>query len=133
MKLIILCLDAANMHHPFPRVSRRFESVYTLQGKNLTTPHTWAMRAPRVATVHNDYQRVELSRTHLTLVPSSTHMPWRTHRGWPEHSHCTPMKYGGMSSNPATVEATQFGDTKKSHMHSYISNACSFEPNRHGH
>jgi hypothetical protein len=43
----------------------------TLQGNNLTTWHTWATQAPRVATIRNDYQRVETG-SYLALVSSST-------------------------------------------------------------
>jgi hypothetical protein len=53
MKVELLCLDSVNKHQPFLRLSQRFESVYTLQGKNLTTRHTRAKRAPQVAIVHN--------------------------------------------------------------------------------
>jgi hypothetical protein len=30
-------LGVASSHHSYPRVPQRFESIYTLQGKNLTT------------------------------------------------------------------------------------------------
>jgi hypothetical protein len=53
------------------------------KGINLTAWHTQARRAPRVATIHD----VTKSRagSYLTLVPSSTRIPQRTHRGWLEH------------------------------------------------
>jgi hypothetical protein len=53
------------------------------KGINLTTWHPRARRAPRAATVHDAVK--ELGGSYLTLVPSSTHMPRRTHRGWPKH------------------------------------------------
>jgi hypothetical protein len=34
MKVELLRLDSASKAHPYPRVSRRFESIYTLQGIN---------------------------------------------------------------------------------------------------
>jgi hypothetical protein len=30
-------MTATSKYHPYPRVSRRLESIYTLQGNNLTT------------------------------------------------------------------------------------------------
>jgi hypothetical protein len=41
MKVELLCLDSVNKHQPFLRLSQRFESVYTLQGKKSdNTTHT---------------------------------------------------------------------------------------------
>jgi hypothetical protein len=84
MKLVILCLGAAN------RPSLISEGVAEIRinsqpcnGINLTTRHTWARREPRVATVHDAVK--ESGWSYLTLVPSSTRMPQRTHCGWPEH------------------------------------------------
>jgi hypothetical protein len=68
MKLIILHLDSVNKHHPFSRVSQKFESVYTLQGKNLTTWHTPARRAPRVAIVHDVIKELGRVLTHPSAV-----------------------------------------------------------------
>jgi hypothetical protein len=42
-----------------------------------------ARRAPRVATVHDVTKSWVVS--YLTLLSSSTRMPWRTHHGWPDH------------------------------------------------
>jgi hypothetical protein len=89
------------------------------------------MKTPRVATVHNDYQRVEpgppypsasLSRDTSTGI-----------RGWPPTlSQDTSVKYGGVLSNSIIVKATKFLGPYKSHMRQYIINACSFRPNRRG-
>jgi hypothetical protein len=53
------------------------------KGINLTTWHTQARR-------HHEWQQFTTWSTsrvgsYLTLVPSSTSMPRRTHRGWPKH------------------------------------------------
>jgi hypothetical protein len=53
------------------------------KGINLTTRHTRAQRAPRVATIHDEVK--EMIRAHLTLVHSSMRMPQWTHHGWPMH------------------------------------------------
>jgi hypothetical protein len=53
-------MTATGKCYPYPRVSWRFESIQNLaRENNLTTWHTWATKASRVTTVHNDYQRVE--------------------------------------------------------------------------
>jgi hypothetical protein len=64
-----------------------------------------------VATVHDDYQRVikESSQAHLTLVHvfhvyASADTPWTAHA----LSHVSPVRYGRVSSNLATVEASKF-------------------------
>jgi hypothetical protein len=48
---------------------------------NLTTQHTQAQRAPRVATVHDVVK--ETIRAHLTLVHVFHGYAWRTYREWP--------------------------------------------------
>jgi hypothetical protein len=67
-----------NKPHTYPRVSRRFESIVTLQGINLATRHTWATKATRVATFRDDYQRVDPGPPYPSVifhVKSSTCSP----------------------------------------------------------
>jgi hypothetical protein len=74
-----------------------------------------ARRAPRVATVHDDYQRVESGPPYPSTVfhaYGSADTPWVA-RTLP---HCTPVKYGGVSSNIAIVEATTFAGPQKNHV-----------------
>jgi hypothetical protein len=52
------------------------------KGIILTTRHTWATEATRVAIVHDTVR--ESVQSYLTLVLSSTRMPRWTHRRWPE-------------------------------------------------
>jgi hypothetical protein len=80
------------------------------KGINLTTRHTQAQRAPRVATIHNEVK--EMIRAHLTLVNvfhayASADTPWVAHA----LSHFTPVRYGRITSISATHDATQFGDS----------------------
>jgi hypothetical protein len=82
MKVELLCLNTAN------KSSLISEGVAEIRINNqpcncinLTTRHTQDRRTPRVATVHDT---VKESGRVLTLVPSSTHMPRRTHSGWPD-------------------------------------------------
>jgi hypothetical protein len=85
---------------------------YTLHGNNLTTWHTRARKAPRVGTVHDDYQRVEPGTPYPSVVfhvYASADTPWVAQT----LSHCTLVKYGGVSSNSTTVEATQFAWPQK--------------------
>jgi hypothetical protein len=90
---------------------------------NLTSWNTWATKATRMTTFHDDYQRVR-TESYLALVPSSTWYldghPWVT---W-TLSHYTFVKWGKISSNSATVEATNFARPRKSRIHQYIINAC---------
>jgi hypothetical protein len=84
MKLIILCLNTANK--PSPRSEGVTEIRINSQpckGINLTAWHTQARG-------HYEWQQFMMRLTsqagsYLALVPSSTCMPQRTHRGWPEH------------------------------------------------
>jgi hypothetical protein len=90
-----------------------------LARENMTTQHTWARRAPRVATVHDDYQRVKPGPPYPSVVfhaYASVDTPWVARTP----THCTPVKYGGVSSNLATIETTQVGDPEKSRMCQYI-------------
>jgi hypothetical protein len=82
------------------------------KGINLTTRHTRARRAPRVATVHNAIK--ETIRAHLTLVHvfhayASVDTPWVAHA----LSHFTPVRYSRIASVSAAHEATQFAGPHK--------------------
>jgi hypothetical protein len=82
------------------------------KGNNLTTRHTRARRAPRVAKVHNAVK--EMIRAHLTLVHvfhayDLVDTPWVAHA----LSHFTPIRYGGIASVSVTHEATQFAGPHK--------------------
>jgi hypothetical protein len=83
MKVELLCLNTTNKPSPI------FEGVAEIQinsqpckGINLTTRHTQAQR-------HHAWQPFTTwskgrAGSYLALVPSSTRMPRRTHRGWPD-------------------------------------------------
>jgi hypothetical protein len=80
------------------------------KGINLTTRHTQAHMAPRVATIHDEVK--EMIRAHLTLMHvfhayASTDTPWVAHA----LSHFTPVRYGRIASISAAYDATQFGDS----------------------
>jgi hypothetical protein len=84
MKLIILCLNTANKPSPMSEgVTEIWINNQPCKGINLTTRHTQARRAPWVATIHDVTKN--WAGSYLALVSSSTPMPRRTHRGWPEH------------------------------------------------
>jgi hypothetical protein len=84
MKLIIQRLDSANKPSPmFEGVTEIWINSQPCEGINLTTWHTQARG-------HHEWQQFTTwpksrAGSYLTLVPSSTRMPRRTHRGWPEH------------------------------------------------
>jgi hypothetical protein len=111
MKLIILrnvcngqVLSISEDNH---RDSSQFKPC---KDNNLTTRHTRARRAPRVATVHNAVK--EMIRAHLTLVHvfhtyASTDTPWVAHA----LSQFTSIRYGKIASVSAAHDATRFGDS----------------------
>jgi hypothetical protein len=64
------------------------------------------MKTPREATVHDDYQRVESGPPYPSAgLPCDTSMGTC---GWPPHYPNATVKYGGVSSNSAAIEATKF-------------------------
>jgi hypothetical protein len=111
MKLIMLCLGAAN------KTSLIFESVTEIRinnqpfkGINLTTQHTHAQRAPRVATIHDVTKkpgRVLPRPSAVFHTYASADIPWVART----LSHFTSMKWGKVSSNSSKHKATQFGDS----------------------
>jgi hypothetical protein len=64
----------------------------------------------------------ELSWAHHTLVQVFHVIPRRASVGAPHTILMSPVKYGGLSSNLATVEAIKFVGSHKSHMRQYIIN-----------
>jgi hypothetical protein len=71
------------------------------KGINLTTRHTQARRAPRVATIH------DLTLVHVFHAYASMDTPWVAHA----LSHFTPLRYGRIASVSAAHDTTQFGDS----------------------
>jgi hypothetical protein len=54
-------------------------NIQPCKGNNLKTRHTWAMKAPQVATVHDDYQRVEPDPPYPSVfntIPLNTYEVW---------------------------------------------------------
>jgi hypothetical protein len=94
-----------------------FEGVTEIQinsqhckGINLTTRHTQAQRAPRVATIHDKVK--ETIRAHLTLVHVfHTYASVDTPRVAHALSHFTPIRYGRIATVSVAHNATQFGDS----------------------
>jgi hypothetical protein len=111
MKLIILRLNIVNKPSPMSEgVAEIRINNQPCKDINLTTQHTLAQRAPRVATIHNEVK--ETIRAHLTLVHvfhayASTDTPWVAHA----LSHYTSIRYGRIASVSTGHDATQFGDS----------------------
>jgi hypothetical protein len=111
MKLIMLRLGAAN------KSSLISESVMEIwinnqpcKGINLTTWHTQAQGAPRVATIHNVTKkpgRVLPRPSAVFHAYASADIPWVA---W-TLSRFISVKWGKVSSNSSKYEATQFGDS----------------------
>jgi hypothetical protein len=111
MKLIILHLNTANKASPISEgvVKIRINSQ-PCKGINQITQHTQARRAPRVATIHNVIKKPGQVLPHPSVVfhaYASADTPWVARI----LSHCTPVKWGKVSSNSSTHEATQFEDS----------------------
>jgi hypothetical protein len=110
-KLIILRSDSANKPSPMSEGVTEIQiNSQPCKGINLTTQHTQAWRAPRVATIHDVTKKSGrvLPRSSVALhAYASADTPWVART----LSHCTPVKRGKASSNSSTLEATQFGDS----------------------
>jgi hypothetical protein len=110
MKLTILRLDSVNKPSPMSEGVMEIQiNSQTCKSINLTTRHTQARRAPRVATVHDAVK--EIIRAHLTLV-HIFHVYVSADILWVALalSHCTPVRYGRIASVSAAHDATKFGD-----------------------
>jgi hypothetical protein len=111
MKVELLCLGAVN------KPALISESVTEIRinnqpckGINLTTQHTQAQRAPRVATIHAEVK--ETIWAHLSLV-HVFHVYALADTRWVAHalSYFTSIRYGRIASVSAAYDATQFGDS----------------------
>jgi hypothetical protein len=111
MELIILRLGVVNKPSPMSEGVMEVQiDSQPCKGINLTTRHTQARRAPRVATIHDAVK--ETISAHLTLVHvfhayASKDTPRVTHA----LSHYTPVRYGKIAFVSATHDATQFEDS----------------------
>jgi hypothetical protein len=110
MKLIILRLNTPNKPSPMSEgvVEIRINSQ-PCKGLNLITRQTQAMRAPRVAIVHDMIKKlgwVLPRRSAVFHAYASVDTPWVART----LSHCTPVKRGKVSSNSLPHKATLFGD-----------------------
>jgi hypothetical protein len=110
MKVQLLRLGSANKPSPIS------EGVVEIQinsqpdkGINLITWHTQARRAPRVTTIHDTVKESSRVLPHPSAVfhaYASEDTPLMAQT----LSYYTPVKWGKVSSNSSTHEATKFGD-----------------------
>jgi hypothetical protein len=111
MKVELLRLNTANKPSPMSEgVAEIRINNQPCKGINLTTRHTQALRALRVATIHDEVE--EMIKDHLTLVhvfhvSATADTPWVAHT----LSHFTPIRYGRIASISAAHNATQFEDS----------------------
>jgi hypothetical protein len=129
MKVELLRLNTANKPSPiFEGVAEIRINSQPYKGINLTTRHTQAWRAPRVATIHDVNKKLGrvLPRPSVVFhVYASADTPWVART----LSHYTSVKWGKVSSNSSIHEATHFGDF----ICSVCVNACSTGLNWRGH
>jgi hypothetical protein len=116
-------LDTTSKPDPYPWVSWRFESII-----HLASDKTWQHETHEPHR-HHEWPKLvttikESSRAHHTLVQVFHTLPHQVYVGGPHTIPKSPMKYGGVSSNLATVEATKLAGPHKSRMCQYIINAC---------
>jgi hypothetical protein len=91
-------------------VAKIWINSQSCKGLNLTTWHTWATEATRVAIVHdtvNESSRVLPHPSVIFHVYASADTLWVART----LSHCTPVKRVKVSSNSLTHEATKFWDS----------------------
>jgi hypothetical protein len=109
--MIILCLNTVNKPSPMSEgVTEIRINNQPYKGINLTTRHTWATEATRVPIIHDivkESGRVLPCPSAIFHVYASADTPWVART----LSHCTPMKWGKVSSNPSSHDATKFGDS----------------------
>jgi hypothetical protein len=108
MKLIILHLNPANKPSPMSDgVTEIWINNQPCKGINLTTWHTHAQRAPRVAIIHDVTKKSGRVLPHPSAAfhaYASVNTPWVAQT----LSYYTSVKWGKVSSNSSTHEATQF-------------------------
>jgi hypothetical protein len=111
MKLIILRLNIVNKPCPMSEgVTEIWINTQPCKGIHLTTWHTWATEAPRVAIVHDvvkESGRVLHRPSDIFHAYASADTPWVART----LSHCTPVKRSKVLSNPSAHEGTKFGDS----------------------
>jgi hypothetical protein len=109
MKVELLRLDAANKPSPISEGVTEIQiNNQPCKGINLTTRHTQARRASRVATIHDEVK--EMIRAHLTLVHvfhayASADTQWMAHA----LSNFTSVKYGMIASVSTAHDANSLG------------------------
>ena len=87
MKFLLLCLDVTASHHSYPRVSRRFESIYTLQVRTWQRVIRMLSRTLRMTTVHLTVKKsIRVPPLPSTRLPRDTARG--AIRGWPVHYPC---------------------------------------------
>jgi hypothetical protein len=130
-EVALLHLNMTIKSHSYPRVSRRFKSIYNL-ARDKTWQHdtcgSWRHHKwPQFTTTIE-----ESSRAHRTLVHAFHAIPRQASMGGPHTIPCTSCRYGRVSYNSATIEVTKFAGPHKSLMCQYIINVCSSELNWRG-
>jgi hypothetical protein len=111
MKVELLYLNTANKPSPISEGVTEIQiNSQPYKGINLTTRHTQARRAPRLATIHDVTKKPSQGLPHPSAV---FHAYASADTLWVAQtlSQYTSVKRGKVSSNWLTHEATQFGDS----------------------
>jgi hypothetical protein len=111
MKFIILRLDMANKPSPMSEGVMEIQiNSQPCKGIHLTTRHTWATEARRVAIVHDAVKESGWVLPHSSAI-FHAYASVDTPSVSQTLSHCTPVKWGKVLSNPSAHEPTKFGDS----------------------
>jgi hypothetical protein len=111
-------MTATSKYHPYPRVSRRFESIYILarEQHDAHEPrrhHEW----PQLVRMIRESTGSHLSLVHVFHVIPHARLSVGVPVHYPGIHHC---RRGEGSSNSVTIEATKFVGPHKSRMCQYI-------------
>jgi hypothetical protein len=111
VKVELLRLDSVKKSSPMSEGVAEIQiNSQPCKGINLTTRHTQAQRAPRLATIHDMTRKPDWVLPHPSAIfhaYASVDTPWVAQT----LSHYTSVKWGKVSSNSSTHEGTQFGDS----------------------
>jgi hypothetical protein len=131
MKFNYYVSTKVSSHHPYPRVSWRFELVYTFKRK----PDNMMQARPPRPHMRPQFATMIKESSQVPPFPSAC-LPCNTtlgdiHKWLVQYPDIHPCRRGEVSSNLATAKATKFAGPHKSCIHQYIFNA-SQGPMRHG-
>jgi hypothetical protein len=125
-------MKTISMYHPYPRVSRRLESIHIL-AREITWQHdTHEPQRQHKWPRSQQRSKSRVGSGRVTPFPSVRlphDTPHRVIRGWPVHyPGIHHYRRGEGPSNSTTIEATMFAGFHIAHMCQYTAQTCSPKP-----